>query len=165
MAAKLVLIWEPFARTFHRRVVGPDLSKRDMKLRLSIPVIKRVAVALWIKLCLEKVVNDTWNEKYNALFYLTDCLPVICHDGTKCFVENVTITRSAHLRKWNTTPPQVDISVILTLVTTCNHAWSQGNFNFHVGQISFVFCSIYSSISWHLHPENVYLGEVTLLPR
>ena len=28
-------------------VVGPDLSKRDTKLRQSIPVNKQVAVALW----------------------------------------------------------------------------------------------------------------------
>ena len=36
-------------RTFEYivRVVGPDLSRRDTKLRQSIPVNKRVAVALW----------------------------------------------------------------------------------------------------------------------
>ena len=27
----------------------------------------------WIEVCLEKVVNETWNEKYDAFFYLTDC--------------------------------------------------------------------------------------------
>ena len=27
----------------------------------------------WIGFCLEKVVNDAWNEKCNAFFYLTDC--------------------------------------------------------------------------------------------
>ena len=55
----------------------------------------------------------------------------------------MTITRSAHRGKWNITPPQADISVISTLVTNCNHAWSQGNYNFYLGQISFVFCGIY----------------------
>ena len=28
-----------------------------------------------IKVCLEKAVNNTENEKYNAFFYLTDCSP------------------------------------------------------------------------------------------
>ena len=28
-----------------------------------------------IEVCLEKVVNNTENEKYNAFFYLTDCSP------------------------------------------------------------------------------------------
>ena len=54
---------------------------------------------------------------------------------------------SAHRGMWHITPPQADISVILTLVTNCNHAWSQGNYNFYLGQISFVFCGIYQSIS------------------
>ena len=86
-------------------------------------------------------VNNTENEKKknNAFFYLTDCSPyedrsiqsfpdfsVICHD------RNVTIARSAHRGMWHITPPQADISVILTLVTNCNHAWSQGNYNFYL---------------------------------
>ena len=50
-------------------------------------------------------------------------------------------------------PPQADISVISTLVTNCNHAWSQGNYNFYLSQISFVFCGIYQSISWRLDTD------------
>ena len=44
------------------------VKERDMELRQSIPINKQVAVALWIEVCLEKVLNDTWNEKYNAFF-------------------------------------------------------------------------------------------------
>ena len=33
------------------------------------------SLALRIEVCLEKVVNNTKNEKYNAFFYLTDCSP------------------------------------------------------------------------------------------
>ena len=38
---------------------------------------------------------------------------------------------------WHVTPPQADISVILTLVTNCNHAWSKGNYDFY---LSNYFC-------------------------
>ena len=81
---------------------------------------------------------------------------------TERVVENMTITRSAHRRMQNISPPQVDISVISTLVT--NYAWSQRNYNFNLGQISFVFCGIYQSINWRLHTENVYLGKVFVVP-
>ena len=77
----------------------------------------------------------------------------------KRLAENVAIARSAHRGMWHITPPQADISVFLTLVTNCNHAWSQGNYNFYLGQISFVFCGIYQSISYRLQTENVYLGK------
>ena len=34
-----------------------------------------------IEVCLEKVVNNTENEKYNGFFYLTDCSPYEDHSN------------------------------------------------------------------------------------
>ena len=52
---------------------------------------------------------------------------VICHDRNawpKTWQSHDVLTAGCDI------PPQADISIILTLFTNCNHAWSQGNYNF-----------------------------------
>ena len=174
MAAKSVLGWEPFTRRFRGRFSGRKISEyQGERLRTLFERLARICrreTRNWIEVCLEKVVNDTWNEK-NAFFCLTDCSHKKVGPVIPFMIERNALSKTWQLHDQLTAgseilpPPQADISVISTLVTNYNHAWSQGNYNFYLGQISFVFYGIYQSISWRLHTENVYLGKVNLVPR
>ena len=62
-------------------------------------------------------------------------------------------------------PPQVEISVILTLVTDLNHAWSQGYLYFYLGPLCIVLGDIYYGISCRLRTQNVHLETQILITR
>ena len=63
------------------------------------------------------------------------------------------------------TPAQVEIFVILTLVTNYHAWWRRGQLYFHLGQICIVLGDIYHSSSWFLHTQNDYHGTQVLIPR
>ena len=102
MAAKSVLGWEPFARRFCGRVLEAKFQNIKQGERLStllelVAWICRREARHWIEFCLEKVVNDTWNE-YNASFYLRDCFY-----GSHKIVDPIVpsrIQRNALLKTW-----------------------------------------------------------------
>ena len=100
------------------RLVGPDLAKKDTRLRECIPVNKRVAVALWrlatYLLRRPKPDVETWSKTWAWKR------------------DRMSLTQSRHHRMWNSMRPQADVSVIQTLVTDLNHACSQSRPNFYL---------------------------------
>jgi len=56
--------------------------------------------------------------------------------------KQMRLTPSGHHGLWDPMQLQADISVILTLVTDLNHAWSQGKSNFYLGFLSVVLGSV-----------------------
>ena len=67
--------------------------------------------------------------------------------------DQMRLTQSRHHRIWNSMPPQVDVSVIQTLVTDLHNACLQGKLNFYLSWLSIVLSGVYQGISRRLHAK------------
>ena len=68
--------WTKWTKRRKSRLLAQSWTRLGERLRKLLERLARICrreTRNRIEVCLEKVVSDTWNENYNAFFYLMDC--------------------------------------------------------------------------------------------